>query len=323
MARKTAIEWTDSSCNGQMGCDGCELWKPGQGGTCYAGVDVTKKAGTNSGMPADFGRPEIYPYRIIEACKWPDLTGKKRPGKPWLDGMPRLIFLDDYGDTFTRSLDDADYVRRLCNHAADKGRPAPMRDPLNLSSMVKVKNAVETGGHWLDPFVPMMEASPCIWQVLTKRPSRMRRFFDRLGYVPRNFWPMTSITSPRQKGRVRALLEIGDRNTIRGLSYEPILEDASGMLAEFLPGISWLIAGGESGRDARPCRLEWIHNIKVRCAAAEVAFFCKQLGSHVEAAEHSRGRDPRHSNRLLLRDKKGGDPSEWPGGLERFPREMP
>ena len=282
MAEQTPIEWSDSSCNGQMGCDGCELWKPGQGGSCYAGVDVTKKAGSNSGMPSDFGKPEIYPYRIIEACGWASLAGKKRPNKPWLDGLPRMIFLDDYGDTFTRSLDDAAYVRSLYQKAKRGKGPKAMSSQRCLAMFSTVVQAVECGGHWLDRFVPMMAASPHVWQILTKRPARMKRFDDQLAFdLPRNFWPMTSITRPGQLGRVRHLRATGIAK-IRGISYEPIIEpvDFSGQL----DGISWVIVGGESGRDARPCRLEWIDRVvdpaaTLASTSRPIAYQCQGHGN--------------------------------------------
>ena len=45
------------------------------------------------------------------------------------------------------------------------------------------------------------------------------------------------------------------------------------------PGIDWVIIGGESGRGARECNLDWIHSITEQCSAAEVPVFVKQLGA--------------------------------------------
>ncbi len=324
MGKTTKIEWCDSSVNGQMGCDGCEIFDVRtNSGSCYAGVDITKKKGSNSGMPAEFGNPELYPYRIIDACKWPDLTGTKRPGKPWLDGKPRMIFLDDYGDTFTRSLGDTSYVRALWEAVRSGAGSRAQQSSTSRSMFLASLHAVELGGHWLDPFVPMMEASPHIWLILTKRAQRMRRFFEDLGRVPSNFWPMVSITQPRQVERLRHLRAIGDVSTIRGVSYEPILEPVD--FGDYLDDISWLIPGGESGRDARPCRLEWLDDIVSQCWDAGTSVLVKQLGAHVLTSNGGQGSlyCDAEVSRLYLREKKGGDPSEWPGGLKRFPREMP
>lgn len=78
-------------------------------------------------------------------------------------------------------------------------------------------------------------------------------------------------------------------------------------------GLDWVIAGGESGPGARPCRVEWIRAVVAQCQAASVPVFVKQLGS-----------DPIWNNiegPLSLVSRKGGDPSEWPADLRI--REMP
>jgi protein gp37 len=104
MGQTTAIEWCDSTLNLEMGCDGCELWTPKTGEkTCYSG-NLTQVYAGNKGWPDSFDKPKLFPERLKEVEKWKDLTGADRPGKPWLNGLPRLIFLDDMGDTFTESL---------------------------------------------------------------------------------------------------------------------------------------------------------------------------------------------------------------------------
>ena len=45
-----------------------------------------------------------------------------------------------------------------------------------------------------------------------------------------------------------------------------------------LAGISWAIAGGESGPQARPMNRDWVRRIRDQCHAADVAFFFKQWG---------------------------------------------
>ncbi len=46
----------------------------------------------------------------------------------------------------------------------------------------------------------------------------------------------------------------------------------------WVDGISWVIAGGESGPAARTCSPGWLMNLHSQCEAAGAAFFCKQLG---------------------------------------------
>jgi protein gp37 len=107
VAESTPIEWADSTVNAMMGCDGCELWDKKTGkGYCYAAAITEERVGRTPqvGWPIAFGKPEIFPGRIEKAATWKDLTGMKRLAKPWLDDLPRVIFLDDMGDTFTESL---------------------------------------------------------------------------------------------------------------------------------------------------------------------------------------------------------------------------
>jgi hypothetical protein len=110
--------------------------------------------------------------------------------------------------------------------------------------------------------------------------------------------------------------------------------------------LDWVICGGESGPGARPCDLAWIRSIVEQCKAAGVPCFVKQLGARPIDTRHRDviGSDGlRHYTRpaghpfiadceariadgraigyriepsaVRLRDRKGGDPSEWPADL--------
>lgn len=41
--------------------------------------------------------------------------------------------------------------------------------------------------------------------------------------------------------------------------------------------IDWVIAGCESGPEARPCSADWLRSLRDQCVAAEVPFFLKQV----------------------------------------------
>lgn len=115
--------------------------------------------------------------------------------------------------------------------------------------------------------------------------------------------------------------------------------------------IQWVIVGGESGNgDIRPCDVAWIRSVRDQCAAARVPCFVKQLGAHpyeemlpIEqlgtdgalasfsdgdavrrrlasipagwCLTHAPDGKSRLIRELRLRDRKGGDPSEWPEDL--------
>jgi protein gp37 len=63
----------------------------------------------------------------------------------------------------------------------------------------------------------------------------------------------------------------------REIIVEPMLEKMD--ISPHLSGISHVIAGGESGPEARPCDLQWIISLQRQCKAANVPFRFKQTGA--------------------------------------------
>jgi protein gp37 len=188
---------------------------------------------------------------------------------------------------------------------------------------------------WLDRIFAVMALCPQhTFQVLTKRPERMRNYLaawpmndepDRItgiacdiahefghgwqgnaGICERplpNVWAGTSIEDQATADeRIPHLLETPA--AVRFVSAEPLLgpvdftalDTGSGwidVLQSYIrypiipeghfqsepidwPSLDWVIAGSESGRNARTCDLAWIRSMRDQCAAARVAFFWKQ-----------------------------------------------
>jgi protein gp37 len=50
----------------------------------------------------------------------------------------------------------------------------------------------------------------------------------------------------------------------------------------------WVIAGGESGPNARPSHPDWFDSLRDQCKAADVPFFFKQVGEWAWQGEHNR-----------------------------------
>lgn len=122
-------------------------------------------------------------------------------------------------------------------------------------------------------------------------------------------WPLPSVwlgTSVEDQTRADERSEHLRRcpAAVRFYSVEPMLGPI-----EHLPldGISWVIVGGESGPGARPCGVHWVRSIVKQCRAANVPCFVKQLGAN-PCCEYSGGE---LGHRIELKDRKGGDPSEW------------
>ena len=113
------------------------------------------------------------------------------------------------------------------------------------------------------------------FQILTKRPERLKKYFARHDPPPANAWLGTSVENIRQGvPRIRQLA-VAPAET-RFLSIEPLLEDLGTL---DLSGIHRVIVGGESGHRARPMKPAWVQSIYRQCRAQGVPFFFKQWGA--------------------------------------------
>lgn len=189
-----------------------------------------------------------------------------------------------------------------------------------------------------------------VFQILTKRPERMRelmrRWTDMNGQPQQNLWLGVSVEDQATADeRIPLLLETPA--AVRWISAEPLLSaidltqikrsdgwvidalrgvyskehhatsDCPGAIEEHGggPRLDWVVCGGESGPRARPCKIMWIESIRDACSSASVACFIKQLGE-----------DPRwsgaQSSPIEPSRGKNSDPSEWPKDLRirQFPR---
>jgi protein gp37 len=126
-------------------------------------------------------------------------------------------------------------------------------------------------------FRVMAETPQHTYQVLTKRSKRLLKEAPGLEW-PENVWIGVSVESQPYAFRVDHLREVPA--AVRFVSAEPLV----GPVALDLSGVQWVIAGGESGRNARPVDPQWIRCLRDDCAAKEVAFFFKQWGGRTPKA---------------------------------------
>ena len=125
----------------------------------------------------------------------------------------------------------------------------------------------------------VMAATPQhTYQVLTKRVRRLRRLAASLPW-PDNVWMGVSVEDATVLDRVDDLRVVPA--AVRFLSCEPLLGPMPGLP---LGGIGWVIAGGESGADARPMDPGWVVDLRDQCVAAGVPFFFKQWGGRTPKA---------------------------------------
>ncbi len=195
MSIKTNIEWCDSTVNPTRGCDGCELFNANND-DCYAKKITDRFGGSNAGLADDFAVVSVAPGRMKLAAEWPDLRGTARETKPWLDGLPRLIFVGDMADNLSAEISfeylHEEVIATACSHDGRRHQ----------------------------------------WLWLTKRPHRMSEFSSWLASLgiawPSNLWAGTSVTTQSTTSRIGALMDVGDgRRTSR-----PMPGTQSGILFE-------------------------------------------------------------------------------------------
>lgn len=292
----TGIEWTDRTWNPTVGCTkisaGCAR--------CYAKTlhDQRHKAHREGkAVPAQYAQPfevlQLMPDRLPDPLSW------RKPCRVFVNSVSDL-FHDDVPDEF----------------------------------LLKV-------------FAVMAAAGKHTFQVLTKRAARMADFVGRLGRsyahleaaareigytfqfrhegrtIPTLPWPIPNVwlgvsaeNQAEADERIPHLL--ATPAAVRFLSCEPLLGPVHirgfGTQFDDTPRTDsgfWVIVGGESGPDARPMNLEWARSLVAQCKAANVACFVKQMG----ARPYHQTPDMHGPQDLFLRDKKGGDPVEWPEDL--------
>ncbi len=124
----------------------------------------------------------------------------------------------------------------------------------------------------LRAFETMRRADWHVYQILTKRSSRLAELADKLDW-PRNIWVGVSVETAKFYERIKHLQAVPAE--VRFVSCEPLLGPLDNMPLE---GIHWVIVGGESGPRARPMRLRWILSIMEQCRRSNVPFFFKQWG---------------------------------------------
>lgn len=265
---RTSIEWTDYSWNPVTGCTkvsaGCR--------ECYAET-MTRRFSKLWGY--SFSQVRIHEDRL---------------GEPWLRKKPSRIFVCDMSDLFHENV------------------------PFKFIDLV------------------FTQIARCRWhtfQILTKRPERMREYFDsrdltwkdpgmqtlseRLRYYayqwdfyfndPANWkWPLPNLwigTSCEDQKTADARIPdlVACPAAVLFVSCEPLLgridfeQIPTTRIEKFVDGkslglkkihhLQWVIAGGESGHNARPMHPDWLRSIRDQCNDAHIPFFFKQWGEYL------------------------------------------
>lgn len=262
MGKETGILWTDSTLNFWWGCH-----KVSPGCTnCYAET-FSKRVGR------DIWGPAQTTERWRTKAPWRDCLKWDKEAKS--EGKRRKVFVQSMSDFF--------------------------EDHPQVESWREKAIKILEGFEWLDI------------QLLTKRPENILKMVPTSWHQnwPGHIWIGTTAENQEYADkRIPYLLRVPAR--VRFLSVEPMLEPidltampyrdsrGSNIYLNVLSGrydviptnhgayfwkgedsighIHWVITGGESGHNARPCHPEWVRSLRDQCQTANVAFFHKQWG---------------------------------------------
>ncbi len=291
-SNNTKIEWTERTWNPVRGCsrvsEGCR--------NCYAETFAARF--TNPGQAF-----EGFAVRTPQGPRW---TGKVELslGNLW-DPIswrkPSLVFVNSMSDLFHEDLPEGQIARiftvmREASHHTYQiltKRPARMLDIMRRLDWWYGWDG-ESGG----------------WSATICSPGEKP---DSPFILP-NVWLGVSVENQATADeRIPLLLDLRDLAAVRFLSCEPLLGPLDlgrylfdengepckecgeririssgqgvicGCCSEGLEPadayrVDWLIAGGESGRNARPCDPDWLRSLRDQCQGAQVPYFLKQLG---------------------------------------------
>lgn len=310
MSTETAIQWTDTTWNPVTGCTkvsaGCKH--------CYAERFAPRVFAGQTVNELDVGSGRggyVRPRRFTDVR-----THAERLDAPLRWRKPRRVFVNSMSDLFHKDVPD-EFIDRVfavmalaSRHTFQVLTKRPERmceycDHLNIDRLARAAPTMEFFGTSGEGFLDMTVEE------------HLGDYLKGSPIIP-NVWLGTSVEDQKTADqRIPILLETPA--ALRFLSCEPLLgpiefsdvirrSDCVAQLGKkALDGISWVIVGGESGPRARPCDVAWIRSIVRQCREAGVPAFVKQIGARpVGWGDYLP---------VILRDRKGGTPAEWPEDL--------
>lgn len=284
MAAKTKIEWATEVWNPLLGCTrvgpGCDF--------CYAVPQARIRASnphprvaaafadlvekTDHGLDWT-GNVNLLPERLTQPLRW-----KK----------PRRIFVNSLSDLFHAAV-PVEYIAKVF---------AVMSLAPQHTFLVLTKRHGRMRSVLADPgFEAKVDRA-----LLTVPEFADAKVTSRTWPLPKAGWPLPNVhlgVSVENQHwadiRIPALLDTPA--AVRWISAEPLLgpvrlsaawvnmpADARPVVPADILGIGlptrldWVVAGGESGANARPSHPDWFRSLRDQCTAADVPFFFKQHG---------------------------------------------
>ena len=144
-------------------------------------------------------------------------------------------------------------------------------------------------------FGVMNENPQHVFQVLTKRADILLKHSELLNWTP-NIWMGVTVENSDVLSRIDYLKLTPAQ--VKFLSCEPLLSPPKDL---DISGIDWVIVGGESGRNPRPMKEEWVLEIKEQCEVMGVPFFFKQWGGRNKKKAGSELRGKFYKEKPMMR----------------------
>lgn len=337
MADNTKIDWTDATWNPMTGCTktsaGCK--------NCYAEKMALRLQAMGQANYANGFAPTFHTHMLAGPLKW-----KK----------PRMVFVCSMSDLFHESHTDEQIaaifgvMARCPQHTFQvlTKRAARMLDWFRWMSQQSIDPDGECPRESL-------HAAYCLLQAEIEHVGDgPMPIHTKFGPAPAAPWPLPNVwvgvTAENQAAAdERIPLLIRTPAAVRFVSCEPLLGriemrpewllyggltdeqwkwralsgvDPYGFRPHHPSPLDWVILGGESGPDARPCDIQWIRDIVWKCRSSSVPVFVKQLGANaVERCCDGFNPTTREGCACMGRDApalgtgKRADPSEWPEDL--------
>lgn len=273
MADKTEIEWTDATWNPISGCakvsQGCK--------NCYAERDWGRLVHLPAYKDRAFTDVACHAERLEQPLRW------KRSRKVFVNSMSDL-FHPDVPDEF---IDQVFAVMALAEQhtfqVLTKRADRMFRYMTTLQSrsheIAQSAMHILNGKYWTD--------ADSVFDFVAHRIGS--------GALP-NVWLGVSVEDQKAADE-RIPLLMQTPAAVHWISAEPLL-GAVDLLAtpagdilchcdgclEMTPNtrLDWVVAGGESGPNARPMHPDWIRGLRDQCAVAGVPFLFKQWGEWTE-----------------------------------------
>jgi protein gp37 len=283
---KTGIEWTEATWNPVLGCTavspGCD--------NCYAAREAS-------------GRLRTHPL-YVGLAEAGTFTGKvrlvpERLGQPLRWHRPRRIFVNSMSDLFHDSVPDGfigavfEVMARTPRHTFQvlTKRHGRMRSLLRRWTATGLTVAqYRDGRHQGDVTVtaPLWTPPPNVWlgvsvesqlwadiriPALLGTPAAVRWISAEPLVGPIDLLGPVHIDGGRHRPRLTYWLPPGRPRFPPGPPGSVLSEPLTNA-----PALEWVVAGGESGPNARPMHPDWARQLRDQCADAGVPYLFKQWG---------------------------------------------